>query len=137
MREHYMAHYENGEPIKNKDGNIYMAVDQCGPTNMDPLQANSQDAYLRTINGMWLYDPQERMLGPTVQYVSDYTYGGTTYRAGMVECQVVYDRRTQLFHIYQSQWRTKDKGGVKYVEHYQTKENILNGYHVFQSGDME
>jgi len=129
LREHYMAHYENGEPLRNQDGYYYLTVDQCGPTT---LSSSLQDSYNRTVNGAWLYDAQnKRMVGPTAQYVSQYAYGGDIYRAGMIEAQVIYDRRTQLFHLYHSNWRVEDKGGASYVEHYATRENILNGYRVF------
>ena len=133
-REHYPATYENGEPITDGQNNIYVTADATGPTTLTVGSPLSNSEWMRNQSTTRLYNPVTGVLGAnTAKYVvkvGDRIFGAQQGKVMFDRGASMFDRGVGKFHWYSSIWNTT---GRNYMVHYETYENILNGYHIFDN----
>jgi hypothetical protein len=128
-REHYTVTFENGEPVKNKDGLYYITADACHVNIQELGTATPNSEYERNQSTCRLYNADmARLLGTTAKYAI--RSGNRVF--GAQQSKIVFDRRTGLFHWYSSKWNDAGSGvGPIKMTYRSTYQNILHGYWIF------
>ena len=124
-REHYVATYEDGEPIQDSEGNYYITADACHVCDQSIVDPTENSAFMRNQSTTRLWNADVcRFTKATAKYVVK----KGTKSFGAQQGKVVFDRHTGLYHWYSSEWNdTTDR--VQMI-HYATYQNILHGYWV-------
>jgi hypothetical protein len=133
-REHVLATYENGEPMMDGLGNMYMSADNChGTTASNTLQPTQFDSpYMRNQATMHKYNPDT---GRFVRTCAKYVFEKGSLRFGAQEAKYMFDRTTGKHHLWVSEWN--DPGDRTRLLHVESYIQMLHGHFVFPESAWE
>lgn len=132
-REHMVARYENGQPIRSPDGYYYVSADACGPTTASAASPTANSAFMRNCHSVYQFDANTgRMQKCTAKH--SMKVSGRVF--GTQEGYVMHDRTTGLWHYYCAEWNYSGGGAVK-LYHGSTYQNLLTcGHKVWEEGEL-
>lgn len=132
-REHMVCRYENGEPIKNKDGYVYVSVDDIGPNTASTATNGPNTAYMRCTHGVYLLDPKTgRRVKTTAKFYQQVS--GRTF--GTQEGFILHDRNTGLWHVWFSEWNYSGGSAAKIYHAASYQSPLEAGMKVYPVGEL-
>lgn len=132
-REHMVCRYENGEPIRNADGYVYISVDDIGPNTATLANNNPNSAYMRCTHGVYLLDPKTgRRVRTTAKFYQKIS--GRTF--GTQEGFILHDRNTGLWHVWFSEWNYSGGSAARIFHGTSYQSPLELGMKVFEEGEL-